>query len=93
MGDRAERRMFLTWCALAAATVLSAWAGTGETAFESNAVAALTVIAVAVIKIRVVMREFMHVRHGPVILSWLTDMWLVLTCGTMVGMYLLGVAG
>jgi hypothetical protein len=42
----------------------------------------------ALIKVRIIFREFMEVRHAPVLLCRLTDLWVVLTGATLLGCYL-----
>ena len=44
----------------------------------------------ALIKVRIIFREFMEVRHAPLLLCRLTDLWVVLTGVILLGCYLVG---
>jgi hypothetical protein len=54
----------------------------------------VTVVAIcfAMIKVRIIMREFMEVRNASVGLRRLTDFWVVLMAFAMLGVYLAGKA-
>ena len=47
---------------------------------------------IALIKVRVIIREFMEVRHAPVSLCRLTDLWVVVTGVSLLGSYFVGMA-
>jgi hypothetical protein len=47
---------------------------------------------IALVKVRVIMREFMEVRHAPALLCRLTDLWVVLTGVSLLGAYFVGMA-
>ena len=49
-------------------------------------------IVIALVKARIIFREFMEVRHAPVLLGRLTDLWLVVTGVSLLGCYFLGLA-
>ncbi|EUA51246.1 prokaryotic Cytochrome C oxidase subunit IV family protein [Mycobacterium xenopi 3993] len=49
-------------------------------------------IVMALIKVRIVFREFMEVRHAPVLLCRLTDGWVVLMAVCLLGSYFVGMA-
>jgi hypothetical protein len=49
-------------------------------------------IVIALIKVRVIIREFMEVRHAPVLLCRLTDLWVALTGVSLLGSYFVGMA-
>jgi hypothetical protein len=83
-------RLALAWFALVAVTLLSWWIGTrhGEAPFVPSAALSLGVLAISAVKVRVILREFMEVRHAPVLLRRLTDAWLVLLFVAMIAAYL-----
>ena len=60
----------------------------------ATASTAVTVAAIclALIKVRIIMREFMEVRGAPMFLCRLTDFWVVLMGVAMLGVYLAGKA-
>jgi Prokaryotic Cytochrome C oxidase subunit IV len=88
-----EKRLIVVWLALSAITILQLGLGSidGRAALTGRSIAA-TAIAIALIKVRVIMREFMEVRHAPVLLGRLTDLWVVLTGAILLGGYLAGAA-
>jgi hypothetical protein len=49
-----------------------------------------TVIVIALIKVRIIFREFMEVRNAPVLLCRLTDAWVVVMAVAMLGCYFVG---
>ncbi|MGB8366167.1 MAG: cytochrome C oxidase subunit IV family protein [Rhizomicrobium sp.] len=89
MGILSRARLALVWLALSAITFASWWIGTQyDHGFaKPDAVAFLGVIAIAAIKVRVIFREFMDVRHAPARLKHLTDAWLGLTVVALVTAY------
>jgi hypothetical protein len=42
--------------------------------------------------VRIIFREFMEVRHAPVLLRRLTDLWVALAGVSLLGSYFLGMA-
>jgi hypothetical protein len=44
------------------------------------------------IKVRIIMREFMEVRGAPLVLRRLTDFWVVLMAVALLGVYFAGKA-
>ena len=54
----------------------------------------VTVFAVcfALIKVRIIMREFMEVRNAPKVLRRLTDFWVLLMAAALLGVYFGGTA-
>jgi hypothetical protein len=89
-----EKRLLVTWLILSAITLAQLRVGTlhGDAALASSFAIASSAILIALVKVRIIFREFMEVRHAPVLLSRLTDLWLVFTGLTLLGGYLAGVA-
>ena len=87
-----EKRLFIVWLGLSAITAISWWIGSphGHDGFRLNAAITFSVITIAVIKVRFIMREFMEVRQAPVLLCRLTDVWLLLTAIALLGIYFVG---
>jgi heme/copper-type cytochrome/quinol oxidase subunit 4 len=73
-----ELRLPLTWLFLAAITLIAWWIGVERGAFTSGTILFIVIIAIAAIKVRVIVREFMEVRTASRQLKLLTDGWLVL---------------
>jgi hypothetical protein len=92
MKSRFEKRLFIVWIALLLITVLQLWLSSfnNHETLTPNAVLTVGVIAMALIKVRFIFREFMEVRHAPVLLSRLTDIWLLITALALLGTYFVG---
>jgi apolipoprotein N-acyltransferase len=89
MSANGERRLLLVWLALVAVTLVSWWIGSshGDGEFRSNALITYGVLLIAAIKIRVIVREFMEVRHAPHSLRRLTDGWTVFVIAALLAIY------
>src|SRR5262245_31806853 len=88
------KRLTVIWLALCAITLAQLWAGWPgpRTELTPNAAIATGVILIALIKVRIILREFMEVRHAHVLLRRLTDLWVVLTGAILLGFQLAGLA-
>ena len=89
-----EKRLLIVWLVLSSITLAYLWVDSvdREGALEPNAVVTSSAIAMALFKVRIIFREFMEVRHAPVLLGRLTDLWLVVTGVSLLGCYFLGPA-
>jgi hypothetical protein len=58
----------------------------------ASTVVTVGAICFALIKVRIIMREFMEVRTAPRFLCRLTDVWVVLMAVALLGVYLAGKA-
>lgn len=87
-----ERRLIVVWLALSAITLAQLGLGSlgGQDSLAPNAAVTSSAIVIALIKVRVIIREFMEVRHAPVLLCRLTDLWVVLTGVSLLGAYFVG---
>ncbi|AHH19465.1 putative cytochrome C oxidase subunit IV [Nocardia nova SH22a] len=70
----ATARITIAWAVLVAITLVSWLLGNSGAHREA---AALTVLVLAVVKARVVLRQFMEVRGAPRWLRYGTDLWLL----------------
>ena len=87
LADGSTRRITQTWLLLSAATVLSVQIGTGSAASRTAATAAVLVIAL--IKVRLVIWNFMEVRDAPRPLRLVCDLWIGGTGISLMLMYVL----
>jgi Prokaryotic Cytochrome C oxidase subunit IV len=89
-----EKRLIVIWLALCAITIMQLWVGSidGQAVLVRNSAIAASVVGIALVKVRIIIREFMEVRHAPVLLGRLTDLWVVLTGAILLGGYLAGTA-
>ena len=89
-----EKRLIVVLLALSAITLGQLGLGSldGQDALGPNAVITSSAIVIALVKVRIIIREFMEVRHAPLLLSRLTDAWVVLAGVGLLGSYFVGMA-
>ena len=87
-----EKRLIAIWLALSAITILQLWVGSrdGQAVLVRSSAIAVGAVGIALVKVRFIIREFMEVRHAPVWLGRLTDLWVVLTGAILLVGYLAG---
>jgi hypothetical protein len=88
------KRLTLAWLALSAITISQLGVGSleGRGVLVPNAAIASAAIVIALVKVRIIFREFMEVRHSPPLLCRLTDLWIVSTGVILLACYLVGTA-
>jgi hypothetical protein len=91
MGHSSQNRLFVAWLALSAITLLAWWIGAhhGSGPLKPDAAVALCAIAITLIKVRVIVREFMGLRSAPPRLKQVTHAWLAVFGTAMVMAYFL----
>ncbi|OBK21901.1 hypothetical protein A5634_08830 [Mycobacterium asiaticum] len=88
-----NKRLLVVWAVLAALTLAYLWIDhSADGSFRFNVVVTSSVIVIALIKVRIIFREFMEVREAPVVLRRLTDAWVLLIGAGMFGSYFVGLA-
>ncbi|KWX24383.1 prokaryotic cytochrome C oxidase subunit IV family protein [Mycolicibacterium wolinskyi] len=80
------RRITVVWATLCVVTVVSWWLGHG--AAVASVPITVSVVALAAIKCRLIIREFMEVRTAPAWLRFGTDAWLAALSATVLAIYL-----
>jgi Prokaryotic Cytochrome C oxidase subunit IV len=90
-----NKRLLIVWLILSAMTLV--YVGMDEAVDQNGTLRASTVVTVsaigiALIKVRIIFREFMEVRHAPALLCRLTDGWVVLVAACLLGSYFVGSA-
>ena len=87
-----EKRLIVAWLVLSAMTVTQLAVGSldGREALEPNAAITSSAIVIALVKVRIIFREFMEVRHAPVWLCRLTDLWVGFAGVSLLGCYFAG---
>lgn len=85
---RGRRTVLTTWAVLSAATVL-AWLLAPESSSTTNLSRELAtaVVALGLVKCRLIFHYFMEVRHAPRWLRLATDGWLAAVWLTLLGIY------
>lgn len=89
------RRMLVAWLVVSLVTL--AYLGLDYSvdrggANRASVAVTLGAVAIALVKVRIIFREFMEVRHAPVVLMRLVDVWIGIIAVSLVGSYLLGLA-
>ncbi|RAV08096.1 hypothetical protein DQP55_20255 [Mycolicibacterium sp. GF69] len=90
-----NKRLLIAWSILTSLTLIYVWldeAVDHNGTLEASTVVTVSAIAIALIKVRIIFREFMEVRHAPVWLCRLTDGWVALVAACLLGSYLIGSA-
>ena len=95
MSIASNKRLLLVWVILTAMTLVYVWLD--NTADDNGTLRASTVVTVgaiviALVKVRIIFREFMEVRHAPALLRRVTDAWVVLIGTGLLGTYFVGLA-
>ncbi len=89
-----NKRLLFVWMILAALTLAYLWidhSAEGHAgSLKSSAVVTSSVIVIALVKVRIIFREFMEVRSAPVLLCRLTDAWVVLIGVALLSCYFVG---
>jgi hypothetical protein len=90
-----NKRLLIVWLILTSMTLAYVWID--HTVDQDGTVRASTVvtgsaIVIALIKVRIIFREFMEVRHAPAWLCRVTDAWVVLIAVCLLGSYFVGSA-
>ncbi|AGP62375.1 hypothetical protein OEM_08390 [Mycobacterium intracellulare subsp. yongonense 05-1390] len=86
-----NKRLLVVWLVLASLTLgylLIDHSVDGSSG--PSAVVTSSVIVIAVIKVRIIFREFMEVRQAPVLLCRLTDAWVILIAVSLLSCYFVG---
>ena len=89
-----EKRLIVALLTLSAITFSQLGIGSldGQGALEPNAAITSSAIVIALVKVRIIIREFMEVRHAPVLLCRLTDLWVLFAGVSLLGCYFVGMA-
>ena len=88
-----NKRLLVVWLVLASLTLTYLWLDhTRAGSLQPSALITATVIVIAVVKVRIIFREFMEVRQAPVLLCRLTDAWVILIAVSLLTTYFVGMA-
>lgn len=81
-------RVTWTWALLSMLTMLS-WTLAADRRFSPSTALTIGILAIAAVKTRLVIRQFMDVRVAPAWLRRATDAWLVILTAAVIALYLL----
>jgi hypothetical protein len=90
-----NKRLLVVWLVLSLMTLGYVWmnrAVDADGVLRPSAVVTVGAIVIAVVKLRIIFREFMEVRHAPALLRRLTDAWVLLVGVCLIGTYFIGTA-
>jgi hypothetical protein len=90
-----NKRLLIVWLILTSMTLAYVWIDhtvDQNGTLRASTVVTVSAIVIALIKVRIIFREFMEVRHAPVWLCRLTDAWVVLIAACLLGSYFVGSA-
>lgn len=90
-----NRRLLATWVVLSTITVLYLWidhSAKHRGVTTASTAVTLSAIALALVKVRIIMGEFMEVRGAPTLLRRLANLWIAIMGAAMIGLYLAGKA-
>ena len=95
MSAVSTKRLLIVWAILTSMTLVYVWLDHSVDqggALEASTVVTVSAIVIALVKVRIIFREFMEVRHAPALLCRLTDGWVVLIGVCLLGSYFVGSA-
>jgi hypothetical protein len=88
-----NKRLLIVWLILTSITLAYVWIDhtvDQNGMLRASTVVTVSAIVIALIKVRIIFREFMEVRHAPAWLCRLTDAWVVLIAVCLLGSYFVG---
>jgi hypothetical protein len=92
---KTNNRLLIVWLILTSMTLVYVFmdqAVDQNGTLQASTVVTVSAIGIALIKVRIIFREFMEVRHAPALLCRLTDAWVVLIGVGLLGSYFVGSA-
>lgn len=93
MSGTFNKRLAIVWLILTAMTLVYVWldeAVDQNGTLKASTIVTVSAIVIALVKVRIIFREFMEVRHAPALLRRLTDAWVVLMAACLLGSYFVG---
>jgi Prokaryotic Cytochrome C oxidase subunit IV len=90
-----NKRLLIVWAILTAMTLMYVWldhSADRHGTLQASTVVTVSAIVIALIKVRIIFREFMEVRHAPALLCRLTDGWVILVGVCLLTTYFVGSA-
>jgi hypothetical protein len=92
---QAKRRSLVIWLIVSAITLaylLLDGSADNHGTYHASTIVTTIAILLALVKARLIFREFMQVRTAPALLGRLTDLWVVLIGAVLLGSYFIGLA-
>ena len=95
MSTTFNKRLLVVWVILTSMTLVYVWLDHSvdqNGTLKASTVVTVSAIVIALIKVRIIFREFMEVRHAPTLLRRLTDGWVLLIGVCLLTSYFVGSA-
>ncbi len=93
METSAERRLATAWIVVVVVTLIYLVIDRtvdDDGVLGASTVASVAAITLALVKVRIIIREFMDVRHAPKVLRTMTDALVIVMGACLLGTYLVG---
>ena len=90
-----NKRLMFVWLVLTAMTLAYIWldhSADDGGMLRASTIVTVSAIVIALVKVRIIFREFMEVRHAPTLLRRLTDAWVVFIAVCLLGTYFIGMS-
>jgi len=90
-----NKRLLIVWAILTSMTLVYVWLDHSvdrNGTQQASTVVTVSAIVIALVKVRIIFREFMEVRHAPALLCRLTDGWVILIGVCLLTTYFVGSA-
>ena len=95
MSTTFNKRLMIVWLVLSAMTFAYIWLddrADNDGLLRASTAVTVSAIVIALVKVRIIFREFMEVRHAPALLRRLTDAWVLIIGVCLLGSYFVGMA-
>ena len=83
--DRHEMRLMILWAVLMLITLMS-WESSSRGVLHNPVLLTASVLVLAFVKVRIVILDFMEVRHAPVAMRIALEAWGVIACGSIIAL-------
>jgi hypothetical protein len=90
-----NKRLMFVWLLLSSMTfayILLDDTADSDGLLRASTAVTVSAIVIALVKVRIIFREFMEVRHAPALLRRLTDAWVLIIGVCLIGSYFIGTA-
>lgn len=95
MAAASNKRLLIVWVILTSLTLIYVaidHSVDSDKTLRASTAVTVSAIVIALVKVRIIFREFMEVRHAPPLLCRITDGWVVLVGVCLLGSYFVGSA-
>lgn len=89
--DRTDKRLVILWAVMILLTFVSFESTPGGGMLADPRLAISLIIGLAFVKVRIVVMDFMEVRHAPLIFRLALDLWIIGMAAALIWMRLRGV--